>query len=325
MASSKINRNIRSKQNIGFGTQPGNIGGRFVNRDGTFNLRKTGWPIWKRMSIYSFLHELTWLQFLLTITVFYILVNLFFTSLYILAGLENFQGFLSTTRWGQIRETFFFSTQTFTTVGYGRINPAGDLTDAIASVEAMCGWLFFALVTGITYGRFTQPRAFIAFSSHLLVSPFKEGLALMFRMVPYKTVHQLAEARVTVNISLLVTENEKRDYQFYQLNLERSHIEMFNMNWTVVHPIDEESPLYHFSKDDLEASDFELMVQVSGFDPLYANHVMQRTSYTFEEVVWGGRFSSMYHQSEDGNTTILELDKLSHYQPIALPEMRRQK
>jgi inward rectifier potassium channel len=319
MASTKINTRIKANPDTGFGTQAGSIGGRFINRDGSFNLRKTGWPFWKRMSVYSYLLELSWLQFLAVIVLFYTLVNLFFSLLYILIGTDQLQGFVSTTNWGKIKETFFFSTQSFTTVGYGRINPVGDGADLVSSIETMAGWLFFALVTGLLYGRFTQPKAYIAFSENLLVSPYKEGLGLMFRMVPFKDSHQLTEAKVVVNLSLLITENGKSDYQFYQLQLERSRIDMFNMNWTVVHPINEESPLYNYTKEDFIASDFELMIQVTGFDPVFSNQVMQRTSYTMRELVWGAKFALMYHQDEDGDTTILELDKLSHYDKAELP------
>jgi inward rectifier potassium channel len=318
MATSKINRRSKANPDTGFGTQASSIGGRFVNRDGTFNLRKTGLPFWKRISIYSYLIALSWPQFILVIVLFYFLVNLLFTAVYVLIGTDQLQGFVETTEWGKIKETFFFSTQSFTTVGYGRINPLGEGADIVSSVETMAGWLFFALVTGLLYGRFTQPIAYIAFSEKALISPYRNGTGLMFRMVPYKDAHELTNAHVAVNISLLITENGKTDYQFFQLKLERSRIDMFNMNWTVVHPIDEESPLYQFTKQDLQNADFELMVQVSGFDPVFSNQVMQRTSYTMEELEWEARFSSMYHQSKDGNTTIVELDKLSQYEKVDL-------
>jgi inward rectifier potassium channel len=122
-----------------------------------------------------------------------------------------------------------------------------------------------------------------------------------------------------------VTDNGKTDYQFYQLPLERSRIDMFNMNWTVVHPINEDSPLSNFTLQDFRDADFELMVQVTGFDPVYSNQVMQMTSYTMDELVWGARFSLMYQQSKEGATTILELDKLNHYEEISLPSNDLQK
>ena len=318
MVFRKINPGSKSNPDTGFGNLATDIGGRFVNKDGSANLRKTGWSYLKRISIYSTLLELSWTSFLLIIVLIYLLVNLFFTAVYVLIGFDQLQGFISTTEWGKIKEVFYFSTQSFTTVGFGRINPLHDGANIVSSIEAMMGWLFFALVTGLLYGRFTRPKAFIAFSEKALISPYRQGIALMFRMAPYKDSHVLSDARVAVNLSLVTMENNKPTYQFYQLNLERSRIDLFNMNWTVVHPINEESPLLNFTKEDLESSGFELLVQVTGFDPVYSSNVIQRTSYTADEVVWGAKFKSMYHESEDGNTTILELNKLGEYDKVEL-------
>ena len=317
----KINRNVKANNDTGFGTQTTSVGGRFINKDGSFNVKKQGLPFLKRISFYSYLLEFSWPKFLLIIVLFYLGINVVFTVLYVLAGLSGLTGFHSQTYWGHIREVFYFSSQTFTTVGYGRLNPIADDTDIIASVETLCGWLFFALVTGLMYGRFTRPRAYIAFSEKALISPYQEGTAIMFRMVPFKTLHHMTEVKVVVSLSLQITEEgQKPEYRFYTLNLERSRIEMFNTNWTVVHPITEESPLFHFSKDDLNHSDAELYVQVSGFEPIFSNQVMARTSYTYKEFVWGAKFQPMYHESADDTTTILELDKLNVFDKVELPE-----
>lgn len=318
MASGKIDPKVKVNNDTGFGQQAANIGGRFLNKDGTFNLKKRGWPLLKRVSFYSSLLELSWFQFLAIIIIFYLLANVFFTLIYLAIGTHQLGGFLSTTRWGHVKEVFFFSTQTFTTVGYGRINPIAEGADIIASVETLSGWLFFALVTGLLYGRFTRPQAYIAFSDKALISPYKEITAVMFRMVPYKDNHSLTDVRLSVNASIIISENGKDEYRFFSLALERSRIDMFNMNWTVVHPLDENSPLAQFTKEDFEASDIELIVQITGFDPIFSNNVTQRTSYTMKEFVYGARYQPMFHESEDGNTTILELDKLNAYEKVAL-------
>jgi inward rectifier potassium channel len=317
MASSKINPFSKSNPDTGFGVQTSQIGGRFVNKDGTYNLRKEGWPLLKRISFYSYLLEFSWMRFLSIILLFYVLVNVLFTGIYLMLGDGQLQGYLFNTTWGRVKEVFYFSTQTFTTVGYGRLNPVMDGADIVASIETVTGWLFFALVTGLLYGRFTRPKAYVAFSEQALVSPYREGSGLMFRMVPYKINHHLTDVRVAVNVSLIMDE-EKQEYKFYQLDLERSRIDMFNMNWTVVHPIDQQSPFLHFTPDDLERSDMEIIVQVSGFDPVFSSVVMQRTSYTYKEVIWGAKFKPMYHESPDGTTTILELNKLNDKEIVTL-------
>src|SRR4051794_30811901 len=111
MAGRKINPFSRSNPDTGFGTQPTNIGGRFVNKDGSFNLQKQGLSFLKRTSFYSSLLELSWLKFLGVIVLFYILINIVFTSAYLLAGETELQGFHTPTRWGHTREVFYFSTQ----------------------------------------------------------------------------------------------------------------------------------------------------------------------------------------------------------------------
>lgn len=317
MAGRKINLRSKSNPDTGFGNHT-TVGGRFVNKDGSFNLKKQGWPFLKRVSFYSYLLELSWLKFFGIIVLFYLGVNGIFSAIYLLIGQDQLQGFHSTTGWGRVREVFYFSTQTFTTVGYGRLNPISDGADMVASIETLSGWLFFALVTGLLYGRFTRPKAYIAFSQNALISPYQAATAVMFRMVPYKKVHHLTDVKIVVNISFQVTENDKIEFKFYQLNLERSRIDMFNMNWTVVHPITDDSPLLHFTKEDLESSDLEMLVQVSGFDPIFSNMVMQRSSYTYQEFIWGAKFRPMYRESDDGATTILELNKLNEYDKVSV-------
>lgn len=310
---------LKANNDTGFGTQPGQVGGRFVNKDGSFNVRKTGLPWWEKISIYSWLLDLSPIQFLGVILTFYFAENIFFTSLYLLVGSHELQGLVAPTHWGKIKEVFFFSTQTFTTVGYGRINPEGDWANVISSAESLAGLLTFALITGLLYGRFTRPKAYLSFSENALISPYKDGIALMFRMVPYKQNHYLTDAKIIVNTALQEMENNKLVYKFYTLNLERTKVDTLPMNWTVVHPIDEESPLQHLTQEDMKNADLELFVQISGFDHVFSSTVMQRTSYTYKEMVWGAKFEPMYTESSDDNTTIVRLNKLNDFNTVTLP------
>lgn len=314
----KINPSVQTNPDTGFGVQANQLGDRFVNKDGSFNITKQGLTVWKRMSLYSSLLELPTLPFIGVILLFYIMMNLVFTVLYLLGGFNELTGLTAATDWGRIKEIFFFSTQTFATVGYGRINPIGDYDNIIASLESFAGLISFALVTGLLYGRFTKPKAYILFTEKAVISPYKNGKGLMFRLVPFKNKHFLTDARITVNLSLIDREDEKPIYKFYQLKLERSRVDALNMNWTVVHPIDEESPLLHFIKEDLEKADLEMYIQLTGFDDVYSNMVLKRTSYTFEEIIWGAKFVPMYNMSGDGATTILNLDKLNDFEQVVL-------
>lgn len=317
----KVNASSKANPDSGFGVQANQTGGRFVNKDGTFNIRKDGLSLLYRISFYSNLLEISWTQFFSFVLLFYVFANVSFTVLYVMAGYDQLQGLISTTTWGKIKEIFFFSAETFTTVGYGRVNPIGDGAHIISAFESMTGFLSFALLTGLLYGRFSRPRAYIAFSENALISPYKGGIALMFRMVPYKVYHDLTDARVVVNAVFIEVEEEKPIYRFYKLKLERERIDTFSMNWTVVHPIDEESPLLNFTKHDMQKFDLELYVQVNGFDNIFSNLVMHRSSYTYHEIIWGAKFKPMYHESADGNTTILEVDKVNDFEKADLPNL----
>src|SRR5438309_6635365 len=113
-----------------------------------------------------------------------------------------------------------FSTETFTTVGYGRVNPVVDTANSVAAIESMLGFLSFAIATGLLYGRFSKPKAFLLFSKNALISPYREGSALMFRFATYKDNHTMTNVDIKVNVALLVEENGKATYKFYDLDLE---------------------------------------------------------------------------------------------------------
>jgi inward rectifier potassium channel len=309
---------VNANNDTGFGNNPNTIGGRFINRDGSFNVRKDGQSFWQRFSLFHSMLNLPLWKFIAVLVLFFVAVNVFYTALYVWLGVEGFQGILAKTRWAQVKELYFFSTETFTTVGYGRVNPVGDGVNFVASIEAMTGFISFAVITGLIYGRFAKPRAYLAFSDHAVVAPYRGGRGLMFRFASYKDNHTLTDVDIKVNIAMLLQENGKTSYKFYNLNLERNKVDNLPMNWTVVHPIDADSPLSGFSEEDLRAADTELYVLVRGFDDVFSNFVLQRTSYTFSEIRFGRKFIPMYRESDDGQTTILELHKLHSSVPIEM-------
>lgn len=309
----RINPFLKTNNDTGFGSNASNYGGRFINRDGTFNLRKEGMPFLNRYSVYHHMLTMPRWKFISLIVLFYFAINLLYTGLYFLAGPEQLQGMVALSPWGKFKEVYFFSTETFTTVGYGRVNPVGDWANLIAAIESMNGFLSFALATGLIFGRFARPRAYVTFSKRALISPYKGGKALMFRFASFKNNHTLTDVEIRVNLGLQVQENGTPTYKYYDLALERSKVESLPMNWTVVHPIDEHSPLQGLSTDDMKAADVELYVLIRGFDDVYSNLVQKRTSYTYEEILSNGKFVPMYRESNDGKTTILELHKLNDY------------
>ena len=302
---------LKPNNDTGFGNNPNSYGGRFINKDGTFNLKREGISIYDKFSVFQRMLNLPKWKFTLFIFASYFIMNFLFTLAYLAIGLNQLQGIAGQTPWAQFKETFFFSTQTFVTVGYGRINPVGDAASLLAGIESLTGLLSFAIVTGLLYGRFSRPQSYLAFSNFGVIAPYKDKTAFMFRFVNYKDNHILTNVEIKVNLALMVEENGKPTYQFYDLALERYKVDSLPMNWTVVHAIDENSPLMGYSHQDLENADMEVYVLITGFDDIYASSVLQRTSYTYRELKFNMKFVPMYRESADGKMTILEVHKLN--------------
>jgi|SRR5450755_957598 inward rectifier potassium channel len=318
MAITRRHTQIKDNNDTGFGGNPENYGGRFVNRDGTFNVQKEGISFFKRFSLFHQMLNLPSWKFFGALFVIYLAINFAFGCVYFFIGKSQFQGIEAITTAGIFKEMFFFSTETYTTVGYGRVNPTGDMANSVAAIESMLGFLSFAVATGLLYGRFSKPKAFLFFSRNALISPYKGGKGFMFRFASYKDHHTLTNVDIKVNAAMLVEEHGKMAYKFYDLELERSHVESLPMNWTVVHPLNPESPLFEYSKEDMKKADLEVYVSVRGFDDVYSNLVQQRTSYTVEEILFERKFVQMYHESADGKTTIVELNRLHEHKDLNL-------
>ncbi|MGV3460601.1 MAG: ion channel [Flavobacterium sp.] len=307
----KINANAATSDTTGFGTNPSNYGGRFINKDGSANIEKRGMPFFSRVSWYHTMLNMPAWKFILILLGFYAVVNLIFALLYYAIGVEHLNGIdVSGSEWLKFGKAYFFSAQTFTTVGYGHISPKGFLTSALAAAEALTGLLSFAIATGLFYGRFSRPRAYLIFSENALISPFRDGYALMLRTAPHKNTNLIdAEARMTLGMN--VTENGIPVNKFYNLPLQIDKIGSLSLSWTIVHPIDEKSPLFGFSANDFAEIDGEVIVYVKAFDDLFSNTVGVSTSYTFSEIVYGAKFEMMYTENDDNTKTIVHLDRIN--------------
>jgi inward rectifier potassium channel len=312
----KINPFSKQNNDTGFAGNTNDTGGRFINKDGSYNLVKEGMPFFKRFSLFQDMLNLPLWKFITVIFLFYLAINIIFTLIYLFIGPQQLAGIINGSSWKIVREVFYFSTQTFTTVGYGHINPVGDGANIVAAVEALTGFLSLAIATGLIYGRFSKPRSYLLFSDHALISPYKEGTGLMFRFAAFKDKHALTDLDIRVNTGLLLLESETPVYKYFSLTLERTRVESMPMSWTVVHPIDENSPFNGFTEEDMKTADVELYVMLRGFDDVFSNYVQQRTSYTFNEILFNRKFIPMYHESDDGKTTVLELHKLNMHKEV---------
>jgi hypothetical protein len=307
-----------TQKNTGFGTNASNYGGRFINKDGTANVEKRGMFILNRISWYHTMIDMPRWRFMSILLLFYIGMNFLFALLYYVIGIEHLNGIdSSSSDWGKFGQAYFFSAQTFTTVGYGHISPVGFMTSLLAAAEALIGLLSFAIATGLFFGRFSKPTAFLKFSHNAIIAPYGEGTGLMIRVTPFKNTN-LTDAQAKVTLGMSIEENGLMTNKFFSLDLELEKINVLTLSWTLVHPITENSPLFHFKKNDYATINGEILVFITSFDDMFSNTVAIRTSYTFDEVIYGAKYEPMYTKSADNSKTILNLDLLNAYKSVTL-------
>lgn len=286
---------------------------RIINRDGSFNISRRGLPYWESFSIYHWLISMSWIKFCFIILVSYLIINILFALLYYAGGEENFTGIVANNEFERFLNEFFFSTQTFTTVGYGRVSPAGIYSNVISSIESLAGLLSLAIATGLLYGRFSRPMAKILYSDKALIAPHLDGNAFQFRIANKRAGHQM----VDVEVELMMSKAEAGKRSFYNLKLEYSKINFFTATWTVNHLINDASPLYGLSMNDFKKLDIEFLALIKGFDDTFAQVVHSRNSYIHDEISWGAKFVSLYSVDDEGNTSV-DLNRISEVEKAEL-------
>jgi len=301
---------------LGFGSSTTDNIQRVMNPDGSSNIRRIGLVRWDLSHAFHRLVTMRWGSFLLVVFSAYMLVNFLFAIGYMLMGIEQLGLTPTGDFWIDYREAFFFSAQTYTTVGYGRVNPSGIGANMLASVESLAGVLSFALATGLLYGRFSKPSASIAYSEKVLVSPYKEtGKGLMFRLANGRMSH-LIENEIQVILAINVDENGTSVRRFRNLELELNKISILSMMWTVVHPIDDRSPLFGLGEEDLILARAELIVLFKAVDETYNQQVYNRRSYFFDDFVWNARFRPAFFTAADGRISV-DIRKVGDYELLS--------
>jgi inward rectifier potassium channel len=245
----------------------------------------------------------------------YAAINVAFAVGYYMLGPDGLQGVDASSAGSRFLSDFFFSAHTLTTVGYGNIAPASLGANVLSTIEALAGLLSAALGTGLLFGRFSRPSARIAFSDQMLVAPYEDRTSAQFRIVNLRP-NVLME--VQAHLVLMTVEGPPgaltRKYQ--QLKLERDDIYFLALTWTVVHPIDEESPLFGKTAADLERLQAEFVVMMKAYDDTFAQVVHARYSYRYDELAWQNRFQPAFEIDGQGNM-VLNVDRVSSRAAIA--------
>jgi inward rectifier potassium channel len=218
----------------------------------------------------------------------------------------------------KFEEIFFFSAQSLTTVGYGRLNPTSTFNSALASIESLTGLLGFALATGLLYGRFSRPVARILFSKNALIAPYKGFTAFMIR-IANKNRSELLDPEATIVMSYIGEDNGNKLRKFSNLKLELTHVTLLTMSWTIVHPIDEESPMYNWTAEDFTKKEVEFLVLIRAYEETFAQTVHTRSSYRGDEVVFGAKFLPIIKPG-DNSSVVVELNRINEHTTAPLFE-----
>ena len=253
---------------------------------------------WLR-DLYHNLLILPWPIFLVVLAFVYLGLNIFFALLYLLDG-----DAIANARPGAFADAFFFSVETLSTIGYGQMSPATFYGNIVMTCEALAGVMLVAVAAGLMFARFSRPTARVLFSKVAVIAPHDGVPALTLRLANVRR-NQILEAQVSVT---LVRDERTAEGEwmrrFYDLRLARHRSPIFAMTFTVMHEIDDASPLRNATPSSLAVESAEIVVTVTGIDEITVQPVHARTSYLGHEVLWDHRFADVFIETEDGRLAI---------------------
>ena len=283
-------------------------------RDGSIDIVHIGRNAHWARDFYHQAVSASWPLFGAAVLVIYLAINAIFAFGYYLCGRGAFDGAIAPDGWRRWMECFFFSVQTLGTIGYGKISPAAYSSNLLVTLEALVGLLSLAVVTGLVFSRFSRPSARVIFSDVALISPHDGIPSLIFRIANERK-SQIVDASLQAHLlrNEQTAEGETY-YTFNDLKLERSHSPFFTASWTVVHPIDQHSPLYGKTKEDLVSVDAQIIVSISGIVETFSQPVHARHSYNPDQIAWNHRFVDMLDWEDE--TLMIHLNRIHETEPM---------
>ena len=304
---------MNKSQDPGLGSKYSSSVTRMINEDGTYNItRKGGIHVFR--DSYKALLDVSWISFFGISLAAYILINIGFAFIYYWVGLDQISGIDSTE--SPALNAFFVSVQTFTTVGYGVLTPTGAAAGIVSTIQAFVGLMFFALITGVLYGRFSKPSSKIRFAKNAIITDYNDGKAIMFKMVNERKNVLL---KANVNCILAINSGESQhmfNKEYHTLKLELNKIDFFPLTWTVVHAINEDSPVYGLTLDQMKARNAELIVLVEAFDETFAQNIIEKHSFAEDQWKENVRFAKTFEPNSKGNIE-LYINKVDDLEPLS--------
>lgn len=303
----------KEQTELGFGNKNYHESMRFLNEDGSVNIKRKSNSLFGSIDVFHWLIKIKPGKFLFVLILFYTTVNLFFASIYYLLGSSSFGGLPTPlTNFNLFLQLTFFSSQTITTVGYGHVYPQSNIASMVASTESFIGLLLFAIVTGVLFGRFSRPKSHLLYSRNILITPFKNMNALMFRVANAKQ-YELLENEAKVILTISNPETNKREFFF--LNLEIERISFLALSWTIVHPIDENSPFFGLSTADLQSRDAEIIILLKGTSDTISQTIYSRHSYKPNDLLTGRKFKVIPQVAGRYGQVSIKVDDIHLHEP----------
>lgn len=281
---------------------------RLLNRDGSFNVRRKGLGLRQSLSMYHYLIEMSWPHFVGVVSLVYVATNAVFAGLYMWLGMEAFPGLAAEGVGTGFAAYFFFSVHTIATIGYGNVVPQGVAANLIVTAEALVGLLAFGLGAGLMFARIARPSARILFSDAAIIAPYRSITGFEFRIANGRK-SQIVD--LTARVVLTVKNVDGSGRAYHVLSLERAEVEFFPLSWTIVHPIDEKSPLHGMTPADLARAEAEFLILIAGFDETFSQTVHARSSYRADEVLWDRRFVDIFDHAGAGEPLAVDIGRLS--------------
>ncbi len=278
-------------------------------RLGSYEFEKKGISRFDLRDPYHLAVALTWPQFFAALLALYLSVNFVFAALY-----WAVPGSVANVRPHSFADNLFFSIETLATVGYGEMYPATMYGRVVAATEIVCGLAFTAILTGLTFVRFSRPRAKLIFAANPVVTMHNGKPTLMVRIGNGRAA-VLADARAQLNVLLSETTAEgKLFHRAQELRLERAHLPIFPLFWTLMHVLDEHSPMHGYDAARAIEADAQVFVTVEARDPTLTTTVHDIRNYAAEDIRFGLRYTDALTTAEDG-TPVLDLTRIGEMEP----------
>jgi inward rectifier potassium channel len=268
-------------------------------QDGRFHILGSGaWHSYWREP-YHLLLTIPWTGFIALTVLSYVVTNAVFGLLYLVQP-----GSIANAKPGSFLDAFFFSVQTLASIGYGAMYPQTVYAHTIVTIEAMVSLVGIALLTGLAFARFSRPTARVEFSQAAVIAPYEGAPTLMFRAANQRR-NQILEAQVRLYLMRDEVSAEGQFMRrFYELKLLRSRTPSFTLSWTVLHAIDEYSPLYGATPESLIQMQASLVVSLTGVDETVSQAIHARHTYIAQDILWNYRLVDIFHETADGHRYI---------------------